>query len=481
MFVGRKEELADLESLWRKRTSSIVACRGRRRIGKSTLFREFARRTADVLLEFEGLAPDPEHPVTNDDQLCEFAATLARHTNSPILTLRNWKEAFFWLDRAIDDSKRTVVLLDEISWMGGCDPTFPAVLRNAWETWFHRHQRLVLVVCGSVSAWIKKNILGNTGFTGRFSRDYVLTELSLPECAEFWKPGAADLNPREIFDVLSVTGGVPRYLEEIDPGLSAEENVRRLCFRKEGVLFKDFGAIFHQMFGAAATERRRILELLADGPASGSELAPKLDTDRNGALADRLRELEEGGFIDSDPGLNPETGKEARVSRYRLRDNYARFYLKYVLPRKAMIERGAYRFASLSALPDWNAVMGLQFENLVVNNAMDVATLFGVGNATIESAAPYRNVRRDRNGRSRGCQIDLLVQTPRTAYVVEVKRQNEIGPEIENEVAERMKRLPLRAGMSKRPVLVYDGHLDPVVEGSGFFAAVVSGRRLLGL
>ena len=340
MFVGRKEELADLESLWRKRTSSIVACRGRRRIGKSTLFREFAKRTADVLLEFEGLAPDPEHPVTNDDQLGEFAATLARHTNSPILSLRNWKDAFFWLDRTIDDSKRTVVLLDEISWMGGCDPTFPAVLRNAWETWFHRHPRLVLVVCGSVSAWIRKNILGNTGFTGRFSRDYVLTELSLPECAEFWKPGAADMNPREIFDVLSVTGGVPRYLEEVDPGLSAEENVRRLCFRKEGVLFKDFDAIFHQMFGGAATERRRILELLADGPASGAELAPKLATDRNGALAERLRELEEGGFVDSDPGLNPDTGSESRVSRYRLRDNYTRFFLKYVQPRKAAIKRG---------------------------------------------------------------------------------------------------------------------------------------------
>ena len=39
MFIGRKEYLDDLESLWRKRTSSIVACRGRRRIGKSTLFR----------------------------------------------------------------------------------------------------------------------------------------------------------------------------------------------------------------------------------------------------------------------------------------------------------------------------------------------------------------------------------------------------------------------------------------------------------
>ena len=56
-FIGRKSYLEDLESLWRKRTSSLVACRGRRRIGKSTLFREFAKRTADVYIEIEGLAP----------------------------------------------------------------------------------------------------------------------------------------------------------------------------------------------------------------------------------------------------------------------------------------------------------------------------------------------------------------------------------------------------------------------------------------
>ena len=481
MFIGRKEYLDDLESLWRKRTSSIVACRGRRRIGKSTLFREFAKRTADVYMEFEGLAPDGEHEVTNEDQLKEFAATLARLTNSPILSLPTWKDAFFWLDRAIDDSKKTVILLDEISWMGGCDPNFPAMLRNAWESYFHRHEKLVLVVCGSVSAWIKEYILGNAGFIGRFSRDYILTELSLAECAKFWKPGAAELNEREIFDVLSVTGGVPRYLEEVDPGLSAEENIRRLCFRKEGVLFKDFDAIFNTMFGDNVVVRRRILGLLAAGPMSGAEIAQRLEIERNGDLSDRLKELAEGGFIDPDPGLNPETGEEARVSRYRLRDNYTRFYLKYIEPRKGMIMRGSYRFASLSSLPDWNTVMGLQFENLIVNNAMDVVPFLGIGNSTVESAAPYRNVRKDRNGEKKGCQIDLLVQTPRTAYVVEVKRRSEIGPEIEREVAERMKRLPLRRGMSKRPALVYDGHVDPTVEASGFFAAIVPGRRLLGL
>jgi len=479
-FIGRKEQLEDLASLWRKRTSSIVACRGRRRIGKSTLFREFAKRTADAYFEFEGLAPNGERKVTNADQLREFASTLARLTNTPVLHLESWNDAFSWLDRAIDDTKRTVILLDEISWMGGEDPNFPSILRNAWESLFHRHDKLVVVVCGSVSAWIKKNILGNTGFTGRFSRDYVLTELSLSECAQFWQGVGGEVSSRDILDVLSVTGGVPRYLEEVDPGLPAEENIRRLCFRPEGELYQDFDAIFNPIFGEDVAFRRRILGVLVDGPANGEEISTRLGVDRNGWLAERLRELSEGGFIDSDPAINPETGKESRISRYRLRDNYTRFYLKYIEPRKALIKRGGYRFRSLSTLPEWNSVMGLQFENLIVNNAMEVAPYLGIGNATVESAAPYRNMRRGRDGKRGGCQIDLLIQTPRTAYVVEVKRMNRIGSDVEDEVEMKLSRLLLRKGISKRPVLVYDGELDPVVESSGYFCALVPFDRLIG-
>ena len=37
MFVGREKELESLSLLLDKRTASLVACRGRRRIGKSTL------------------------------------------------------------------------------------------------------------------------------------------------------------------------------------------------------------------------------------------------------------------------------------------------------------------------------------------------------------------------------------------------------------------------------------------------------------
>ena len=67
MFYGREDDLRALDQLWNKPVASLVTCRGRRRIGKSTLIEEFARRSKARFLEIEGLPPQPAQ--TNDDQL----------------------------------------------------------------------------------------------------------------------------------------------------------------------------------------------------------------------------------------------------------------------------------------------------------------------------------------------------------------------------------------------------------------------------
>ena len=54
-FFGRDSELAQLEGLWSKDTASLVTCRGRRRIGKSTLIEEFSRRSDARFIKLEGL------------------------------------------------------------------------------------------------------------------------------------------------------------------------------------------------------------------------------------------------------------------------------------------------------------------------------------------------------------------------------------------------------------------------------------------
>ena len=72
-----------------------------------------------------------------------------------------------------------------------------------------------------------------------------------------------------------------------------------------------------------------------------------------------------------------------------------------------------------------------------------------------------------------GCQIDLLIQTRKSVFVVEVKRKNEIGEEVEREVAEKVARLSVPRDKSVRTALVYEGRLLPIVRANAYFDAIV--------
>ena len=153
MFYGRDDLLERLDALWNKSVASLVTCRGRRRIGKSTLIAEFARRSRVRFVKLEGLQPD-EH-VDNAAQLAAFCRQLEEQTGVDCGSVKNWFEAFARLDEAIGRRAKVVVLLDEISWMGKYDPLFPAELKYAWDNRFARHPRLIMVLCGSVSAVVE--------------------------------------------------------------------------------------------------------------------------------------------------------------------------------------------------------------------------------------------------------------------------------------------------------------------------------------
>ena len=279
-----------------------------------------------------------------------------------------------------------------------------------------------------------------------------------------------------------MTGGIPRYLEEVNPGLSANENIKRMCFERDGVLFGDFKAIFSQVFGEESVLKQKVLQSLIDGPRTCIEVAEALDVGRGGSLSDTLEVLVDAGFVTKDAGYNPETGKKARTVKYRLSDNYTRFYLKYVLPHETEILSDTYLFDTLESLPGWDAILGLQFENLVVNNFRELVKPLHLEGVPVLSAVPYERRAAGKRGISGGgVQIDLLVQTRKSMYVVEVKRKGRIGEAVESEVAEKVSRLRHPRGISIRTALVYEGELAPVVRGNGYFDAIVSAANLLGL
>ena len=184
-------------------------------------------------------------------------------------------------------------------------------------------------------------------------------------------------------------------------------------------------------------------------------------------------------MVAADEGKNPLTGENARIKHYRLKDNYSRFYLKYIEPEKAAIDGGAYAPGSLEQLDGWQSVLGLAFENLVVNNVPALLEPLGLASSLVVSAAPFRRISSSIAGG--GVQVDLLLQTRRSVCLVEIKRRREIGREVIDEMAEKVQRLPRRKGVSVRTALVYDGHLAPIVEADGYFDSIIPFRSLMGL
>ncbi len=468
-FIGRQEELQSLKKLLSKKSASLVVIKGRRRIGKSRLLEEFARSFTQSFI-FSGLAPTKL--TTAQSQRDEFAGQLVRQTGASNFSKTDWSDLFWELSKYTQQGS-VLIVLDEISWMGKEDPDFLGKLKNAWDLYFKKNDKLVLAICGSSSIWIDKNILSSTGFFGRESLILTLDELSLHECGEFWNAEAARVSSHEKLKVLAVTGGIPRYLEEINPVLSAEENIRALSFVKSGILFNEFEKIFSDLFSERNELYKKIVSCLADGLSDQKTICEKLGLKLGGDISEYLTDLETSGFISKDYTWNILTGGSSNLIHYRLKDNYSRFYLKYILPNRQRIEAGDMAKISLSTLLGWNSIMGLQVENLVLSNRHLIKQALQIHPNEILSDNPFFQRKTTKQS---GCQIDYMVQTQHnTLYICEIRySKNQIDTKIISEMQDKIKRLRLPKKFSYRTVLIHVNGISESLEDSQFFSYIIN-------
>lgn len=472
-FIGRETELTRLEGLLSKRSASLIVVRGRRRIGKSRLLAEFGKEMKSLF--FSGNPPVPETTAHTQREL--FAHQLER-AGIPGVKPDNWGNLFWHLSKHTQNG-RILIVLDEISWMGGKDPLFLGQLKTAWDMYFSKNPQLIMALCGSVSSWLERNILSSTGFLGRVTIDMVLDELPLHACNAFWHPCETRIAAHEKFKVLSVTGGVPLYLEQIRPDLTAEQTIRELCFTKGSLLVREFDEIFSDLFERKKGKHKEIVTCLANGPKALSEIIEELGQPPGGCYSQYLDDLVKAGFVSRDYSWSLQSGKPGKLSRYRLSDNYLRFYLKYIAPNHTKIEKGSVPASMLDALPRWESIMGLQFENLVLHNYQAVWKLLKIPREDVVIEGPFFQKKTTRQA---GCQIDYMIQTRfHNLYLCEIKFHKEpIGKKVIAEMEQKIHRLRLPKRVSIRPVLIHVNGVNDGVADEGYFDKIIDFSQLLG-
>jgi AAA+ ATPase superfamily predicted ATPase len=470
-FIGRQDELRRLLELTNKKSASFVVIKGRRRIGKSRLVKELGK-SFDHFYSFIGLAPDKL--TTTKHQLDEFSRQISREFKTAPAHYNDWSDSFWAIGEKVRTGK-TLLLFDEISWMGSEEPTFLAKIKNLWDQYLKENDQLIFVICGSASAWIEKNILSSTGFVGRISLTLTLNELPLTDCRKFWPK---NISAYEIFKVLSVTGGIPKYLEEINPKLSAEENIRKLCFMKGGFLAAEFEQIFSDIFLRKSEFYKQIIVALSSGAKDQSEICEAINIERYGRISDYLWELELAGFVTRDHTWKIKSAQDSELSRYRLSDNYCRFYLKYIEKNLSKVNRNMFSFKSLTSLPEWHTIMGFQFENLILNNRRLLSQFLKINPEEIVCENPFFQ---RKTSRTAGCQIDYMIQTKfGSLYVCEIKfHKTAVDSTVIQEVQKKIDMMKYPKGFSCRAVLIHVNGVTQDVIDSDYFSEIIDAGKML--
>lgn len=472
-FIGREAELQSLKDLFKRKTASLVVIKGRRRIGKTRLIEEFAKQ--EPFLRFVGLAPD--EGVTAQTQRDEFARLLNQQTGLPEIHTSDWAKLFALLAEKVKTG-RQIILFDEITWMAHEDPTFLSKLKNIWELSFQKNPKLILILCGSISAWIEKNILSSTGYLGRISKKIRLRELPIYQCNQLLEALGFHRSAYEKFLYLSLTGGIPWYIELINPAYSATQNIKSLCFEPEGILVDEHKYIFHDLFGHRSEIYEKITRFLAMRSAEYNDIVEGIKYTSSGSLSDYLEELIEAGYISRNHSWDIKTGKERKISIYRLSDNYLRFYYKYIQPKLNTIRTGKYDQSSITSLPGWNGMVGFQFETLVLNNRKSILQKIRLlpENVVADGIYYQRETKQLAN-----CQIDYLIQTRvNTLFVCEIKFSlHELKSSVIHEVKDKIKKLVIPKNFVCIPVLIHVNGVSDEISDANYFYEIIDFSQYL--
>jgi hypothetical protein len=397
-MIGRKKELAILANAYAGQKPELIAVFGRRRVGKTYLIQSFFEGKIDF--ELTGLKEG-----TKEQQLRNFTYSLKDAQKSADLPAQptDWLEAFHqlktYLESLADSEKRKVVFIDELPWMAAGKSDFLTGFSYFWNSYAAK-ANIVVVICGSATAWMIQKIINDKGgLHNRVTRRIHLQAFTLAETEAYFQERHIVFDRYQLLLLYMTMGGIPHYLDQVEGGKSAIQNIDDICFQPQGLLRTEFDNLYSSLF--ANPERyESIITALSSTWKSMSriEIIEHTDITDGGGLTMMLQELEQSGFISSYIPF----GKKKKDTLFRLTDCYSLFYLKFIrdIPAKETIS-----WQSLSQTQKWVTWTGYAFENICFQHIDQIKSALSIAGVHTNQYSFLAK----KTEENEGTQIDLLI------------------------------------------------------------------------
>lgn len=407
-IVGRKKELSLINQYFNSGKAEFIAVYGRRRVGKTFLIRQHFRN--QFAFDMTGIMEG-----TKSEQMTAFHTALKTYGYTGKKNT-NWIDAFFALrqvlESRIEEGKRCVIFIDELPCLDTPKAGFVNALGHFWNNWANWQSEIMLIVCGSATSWMVRNVIDNHGgLHDRITHEIHLHPFTLTETEEFFKLNGFSWNRLSIMQTYMAIGGIPYYMSLFERTDSPATGLDRLFFSGNAELKKEYRRLFSSLF-KNPHPYLEIITLLSKHPKgmTREEISTELKTSNNGKLGEMLTDLIYCDFLQKNNVRKKRIKSNSAI--YQLIDFYTIFYNTFA--NKNIMEE--HFWTRNINTPEINIWYGLAFERVCKAHIEKIKTALGIASVSTEYYSWRSNLI------EKGAQIDIIIdRADNTINLCEVK------------------------------------------------------------
>jgi len=325
MFAGRQNELMKLDGIYASGKFECVILHGRLRTGKTTMLREFMNGKNCIYFA--------AHETSDNENLDALVRTVESYPKElpgeP--KLKNYYEEVFDRINKLSRTERLVLIIDEYQFLTASNKSCSEMICRHIDQKLSTGQ-LMLVICGSSETVMEAETLGYASpFHGRRTAQIKMQPLTFFEVKRHY----SDFSPFDIAVIYGITGGIPMYLNQMDPEMTVEENIKRTFFNPSSKLFEE-PANFLRREVRDPAYYNAVLKAIATGYTKNSEIASQVGLETSACTA-YLRNLTSFGLISKH---TPVTEKVGKKTIYEIEDSMFRFWYRFVPDNYSLIQSG---------------------------------------------------------------------------------------------------------------------------------------------